>query len=394
MDVSLETIDSYLGRPVSELPTPSVILSKPILESNIQKLSRDVKDQGIGFRPHVKTLKSLEVTRLMLNGGAHRKIVASTLREIRGVLPLVKEGILDEALYGIPIYTSALSQLSELSKSIKIVLMIDNDQHIQLLEDFSKKNPSAPQKWNVFIKVDTGYHRAGLMTSSPALRNLVQKAEASPVVDVYGFYCHAGHSYKTRSSEEAAAVLQSEVDCVVQASSLLPADRDVVVSVGSTPAAHVVQLLKAALPSNVKLELHAGNYPCNDLQQVSTGLVTESQQALRLLAEVCSVYPERNEALINAGTIALSKETSDFQGQGLLVDDQRWGVVRTSQEHGILGLRDATKGEGRIEECFKVGQKVLLYCHHACITASAHFVYYVVDEEDVVREAWIPWKGW
>lgn len=57
MDVSLETIDSYLGRPVSELPTPSVILSKPILESNIQKLSRDVKDQGIGFRPHVKTLK-------------------------------------------------------------------------------------------------------------------------------------------------------------------------------------------------------------------------------------------------------------------------------------------------------------------------------------------------
>lgn len=136
--------------------------------------------------------------------------------------------------------------------------MIDNDQHIQLLEDFSTKNPSAPQKWNVFIKVDTGYHRAGLMTSSPALHNLVQKAEASPVVAIYGFYCHAGHSYKTRSSEEAAAVLQSEVDCVVQASSLLPADRDVVVSVGSTPAAHVVQLLKAALPSNVNLELHAG----------------------------------------------------------------------------------------------------------------------------------------
>lgn len=33
----------------------------------------------------------------MLGGGAvHRKIVASTLREIRGVLPLVKEGVLDE----------------------------------------------------------------------------------------------------------------------------------------------------------------------------------------------------------------------------------------------------------------------------------------------------------
>lgn len=32
----------------------------------------------------------------MLGGGKYRKIVASTLAEIRGVLPLVKEGMLDE----------------------------------------------------------------------------------------------------------------------------------------------------------------------------------------------------------------------------------------------------------------------------------------------------------
>ena len=61
---------------------------------------------------------------------------------------------------------------------------------------------------------------------------------------------------------------------------------------------------------------YVGNYPANDLQQVHTGLVTESQQAVRVLAEVCSVYPERNEALINAGTVALSKETSDTPGYG------------------------------------------------------------------------------
>ena len=109
---------------------------------------------------------------------------------------------------------------------------------------------------------------------------------------------------------------------------------------------------------------------------------------------MCSVYPERNEALINAGTIALSKETADHPGYGQVVDDKRWSVVRTSQEHGILGLVNATKGSKRVEDCFHVGKKVLLYCNHACITAAAHFVYFVVDEKDVVCEAWVPWKGW
>lgn len=35
---------------------------------------------------------------MMLGGGLHRKVVASTLPEIRGVLPLVKEGLLDEVM--------------------------------------------------------------------------------------------------------------------------------------------------------------------------------------------------------------------------------------------------------------------------------------------------------
>ena len=45
-------------------------------------------------------LQCIEVTRMMLGNGTHRRIVASTLAEIRGSLGLVKEGILDEVSYG------------------------------------------------------------------------------------------------------------------------------------------------------------------------------------------------------------------------------------------------------------------------------------------------------
>lgn len=121
--------------------------------------------------------------------------------------------------------------------------------------------------------------------------------------------------------------------------------------------------------------------------------MAEEQQAVRVLVEVCSVYPERNEALINAGTVALTKETSDVVGFGRVTDRPGWAVVRMAQEHGILGLANAS-GVQRVEETFRVGQKVMLYIQHACITAAQHHVYHVVDEEDIVRETWVPWKGW
>jgi D-serine deaminase-like pyridoxal phosphate-dependent protein len=139
-----------------------------------------------------------------------------------------------------------------------------------------------------------------------------------------------------------------------------------------------------------------GNFPTNDLQQVSTAVVEEKQQAVRVLADVCSVYPERNEALVNAGAIALSRETSAVPGFGRVVDKPDWHIVRLSQEHGILGIpvdREYKDNKNVLQD-FHVNDKVFLYCQHSCITAAAFHVYYVVDESDVVCDTWVPWKGW
>ena len=117
---------------------------------------------------------------------------------------------------------------------------------------------------------------------------------------------------------------------------------------------------------------------------------------MRVLAEVCSVYAERNEALVNAGVIAMSRETSAVPGFGVLVDQPNWHIVRLSQEHGILGIpaEKNAKNGSTAPGTFDVGQKVLIYCQHTCITAAAFHVYFVVDENDMVCDTWIPWKGW
>jgi D-serine ammonia-lyase len=144
----------------------------------------------------------------------------------------------------------------------------------------------------------------------------------------------------------------------------------------------------------------SGNFPCNDLQQVSTGLVGKDRQAVRVLAEVCSVYPRRNEALINAGALALSRETSpNFPGFGAVVGKPGWHVARVSQEHGIVGWKgspgdDSGEASPAVADNFHVGEKVFLHINHACITAAGHQVYFVVDENDTVLDSWVPWRGW
>ena len=102
------------------------------MERNVSAMLADVAAKGFSFRPHVKTLKvptypslrfrtsamgtqqaalvvnsskTAEATRLML-GGRHRKVVVSTLAEIRGVLPLVKEECVDEVNIKIPVLDS------------------------------------------------------------------------------------------------------------------------------------------------------------------------------------------------------------------------------------------------------------------------------------------------
>ncbi|KAL0941368.1 alanine racemase [Colletotrichum truncatum] len=403
MDYSLQNHRSFVGSKATELPTPSLIVSLPVVKRNVERLHQDVDKAGVSFRPHVKTLKSTEVTRLMLGNGKFKKAVASTLSEIRGLLPLAEEGILEEVrvLYGLPVSSGVIPLLSEIRKSVRILLMIDHEKQISLLEDFAKKSPEASKTpWDVFIKLDVGTKRAGMPLNSERLQKVIHRVNESAIVSLYGFYCHAGHSYGCRTQEEAETVLTDEINGVLSAAKLIVGEQKLTLSVGATPTAHVVGSLKTAIPTNVTLELHAGNFPANDLQQVGTGLVSTEDQAVRVAAEVCSVYPERNEALINAGAIALSRETGPSPGFGNVVGKPGWAIVRVSQEHGIIGeaqvpgLKNAEPESRNVEANFDVGDRIFLYCQHSCITAAAFHVYYVVDENDIVQDTWIPWKGW
>ena len=237
-------------------------------------------------------------------------------------------------------------------------------------------------------------------------------------------------------------------------------ERRMIMSVGATPSSSsVVNLLgpptkhnqspiavklretvNDVLSKGLSIELHAGNYPFLDLQQVYTQakpsvftdsgsppLLNTKDIAFSILAEVASVYPDRTppQALIAAGCLALGREPCPgYSGWGMLSDwgisplknGQRgngkaysgWEVVKVSQEHGILQASAGSRVQGVTEMArsvdrfptmpFAVGQQVRIWPNHSCVAAASFGFYAVVDSSmenpDTVVDVWVRCRGW
>lgn len=407
-------LEAYKGKPITDLPTPSFIVNQTRFKANSEKMLNNAAKLNADFRAHVKTHKTTEGTVLQLGSGPNTtdKVVVSTLMEAWNLLPLVESGKISDILFSLPGVTSRLDELYELSTKVpKLRLMLDNADQVELLIKYNKTH-SIEKKWSLFIKINMGTNRAGLVNDSETLQKTLDKlTEKSPDVkdnlEIYGFYCHAGHSYASDSENKAKDFLLEEIKhanmAAAKAREMDPELTALQISVGATPTAHASEILtmeeveSTIGPLAGNLELHAGNYPFCDLQQVATGCVSHDDVSCKVLAEVVSTYENRGgspgEQLVNAGVIAMAREFGPLPGHGRVISPkgyENWIIGRSSQEHGILVPLDKEKDTSFIP----LGTKVGVYPQHSCITAAAYPWYYVTGEDGVVEDIWVPWRGW
>lgn len=413
-----ELLNAFKGKRIDELPTPGFVVSLQKVKDNCKGMLQSTASLGFDFRPHVKTHKTTEATLLELGEetGFHTdRIVVSTLIEAWNLLPLCKKGLINDILFSMPVVQSRLEELVELSRSVKhLRIMVDNYEQVESIVKYSLEHKYS-KKWSVFIKINMGSDRAGFTLESPALRKTIDsivQGDASQTVELFGFYCHAGHSYGSHSKEEAKKILIDEINSVNTACKIARTidstiSDDLVLSIGATPTAHVIDSFDANLLEDKllgKVELHAGNYAFCDLQQVGTNCCKYEDVACRVLGEVVSSYPDRGstepgEGLVNVGVLGIGRETGAIPGFGCIGYPEKyrnWILGRISQEHGVLTVSDHSKQTDLIP----IGTKVLIYPQHTCIAAACYPWYYVVDGEGEITnecrviDIWVPWRGW
>ena len=92
------------------------------MERNIARMRERIHRHGVTLRPHVKTNKSIEVTRRMLDH-SRGPVTVSTLREAEY---FASHGITD-ILYAVGITTNKLPHVLSLrAKGVRLAIILDN----------------------------------------------------------------------------------------------------------------------------------------------------------------------------------------------------------------------------------------------------------------------------
>jgi D-serine deaminase-like pyridoxal phosphate-dependent protein len=357
---------------IDDLPTPALILDRAVLRRNLRRMSDRLREAGIALRPHLKTAKSVAIGRMAVEGHDGR-ITVSTLAEAR----YFAQGGFKDILYGVGIVPSKLAAVTELrSQGVDLRIVTDNLPVARAIADAAKDGDT----FSVFIEIDSGGGRAGLpWPDLPGLLDIARVLHQAPSVELAGVMTHAGHSYHESTPDGIAAVAEQERQAVVGAAEKLRAAGIPcpIVSAGSTPTAIHSRDFSGLT------EMRPGVYVFNDLDQEFIGSCAPVDLALSVLASVIGHYPHRNQLLIDAGALALSKDVSaqEFQpkvGYGTVADApvKEMAVVACSQEHGFVGA-DEPIPYGNLP----IGSRLRVWPNHACITAAAYDRYYVVDSD-------------
>ena len=366
------------------IPTPALILDVERVRRNAARIGRRVTEMGARLRPHIKTHKCIEVARIQTRGHSGA-ITVSTLAEARA---FAAAGFSD-ITYAVPIEPGKFEAAIDLAKLCnRLALLTDDVETPAPLNEAARK---AGIVLDLFLKVDSGYHRCGVEPASEEAITIPAQIAKCSNLRFAGILTHAGHSYNYPDQAERLKVARHERDVMVELADRLRAQGIEVptVTIGSTPSITIVDHLKGVD------EARPGNYIFFDAFQAAIGSCNFDDCALTVLAAVVHRNGQHNKVVIDAGAIALSKDRGavDFQpgcGYGRVLDlegrDLGLKVTALAQEHGQIMSQNC-------DNKLAVGDRVRVLANHSCLSAAQHAHYYVLERGEIVDQ-WPIVRGW
>lgn len=356
-------IDFFDNREVlmPHITAPTFVIDRRRAERNIQRMAEKARCSGATLRPHFKTHQSIEAGRWFREAGVNKITVSSV-----AMAEFFAAAGWKDITIAFPVNILEADRINRLAARGRLGLLVDNRESLYQLNRLLK-HPAA-----VWVKVDTGYHRSGVLwTDTVTLQNLVQTIEVSRHMSFGGLLTHAGHSYHLRGRESHIRLYNETAERLRAAREGLPAAlrSSCRLSLGDTPTCTAAENFDGVD------EVRPGNFVFFDVQQLMLGSCTEEEIAAAAVCPVVGVYPDRKEAVIYGGAVHLSKQAETLSdgtrmyGFAVSWDGECWGAVDpgcyvrdVSQEHGIVRF----PGDLPV----KPGDLLAVLPVHSCLTAN------------------------
>jgi D-serine deaminase-like pyridoxal phosphate-dependent protein len=352
-----------------ELPTPALLLDLDVLEGNLRRMATRCTELGVRLRPHVKTHKCIEIALGQRELGA-AGITVSTLHEAR----VFADAGFDDITWAFPFNLSRIPEAVELADRVRLGVTVDSLEAVEALAA-----TGAPVR--VWLKVDCGYHRAGVSPDSSKAVAISARISESETLEFAGLLSHSGNAYAAGSPGHIARIAHTERDVLnrlsvrLEESGIHVADR----SAGSTPAmAHARDLTGVT-------EVRPGNYALYDVTQVALSSCSIEQCAATVLASVVSSRQDDGTSVVDAGALALSADPGppnlSVATRGEILADDRRGTLR--QNARIVSL---SQEHGKVSGTLPVGSRVRIIPNHSCLSVACFDAFFVVRGDEVLDQ--------
>jgi len=341
---------------------PALLISKTKVERNIGRMLEKAKQSNALFRPHFKTHQSAEVAELFRKKGVEKITVSSV-----SMAGFFAGYGWDDITIAFPVNLREITQINKLAEKISLNLLTDSAYSTKQLKKFLEA------KTGLFIEIDNGYHRSGLLPEQDAeIEAIVSTCENSMSLEFKGFLTHAGNTYTAKGTAEIKAIMEdAKAKLIRLKQKYLKRFPEIIISYGDTPSCSLAD------DFNGFDEVRPGNFVYYDVMQFHIGSCRLEEIAVAVACPVVSVYPERNEMVLYGGAVHLSKEfiaaDNNFKLFGYVVElnGNDWSepisgayVSSLSQEHGIVKMPE------QYITRYKPGDVVGILPVHSCLTAD------------------------
>ena len=336
---------------------PTLVVNEAVARTNIARMAARAAASGVRFRPHFKTHRNRRVGRWFRETGVGHITVSSL-----AMAEFFADDGWDDITLAFLVNPRQLPRLGELAWRLAdrggaLGLVIDTPEAARAVRQII--GDTAP----LWIKVDTGYGRSGVLWDDGARLKAICEATACT-----GVLTHAGHSYHT-ARENLPALWDETARRLAAAREAT--GRDLAISVGDTPTCSVVDTFTGVD------EVRPGNFVYYDLMQRALGVCGDADLAAFVACPVVALDAARGRVVLYGGAVHLSKERLPGPIYGAVgrldtadapVLDEA-PLVDLFQEHGIVTVppeRFAAIFEGVVP-----GDLLPVWPVHSCLAGGA-----------------------
>jgi D-serine deaminase-like pyridoxal phosphate-dependent protein len=345
-----------VGDPLEALDTPSMIVDIALMEENIVRLMQRFRERQVHVRPHLKTVKSPELARLLLRAGA----IGGCVAKVSEAEVMAQGGIEDLLITTEVVGKPKLLRLVDLVRQYpKVKVVVDSLAGAQALDQAMS---AAQVEVNVLIDLNVGQNRCGVLPGEEALM-LAQQLSKMPHLRLVGVQGYEGHLQHIHDPEERERRCQQAMQALTETAAQLRAKGFPIeiVTTGGTGTAEICANCAGIT------EVQPGSFVFMDTDY-RNALGPAYANALTILSTVIS-KPTPTRAVVDAGLKSLSIESGMPEPKGLAGIAYQPG----GDEHGILTW--SMSAESTLTP-LEIGDRIEFIPSHIDTTINLHDTYY------------------